>query len=164
MRNIWWNPSKGPVTDNPYYQTAFQILGLDPDVTSLDQISQVVEQRRQIVRTMPGVLKIGGRDLTQADITAARQVLLDANSRVLEELLTHASEPFPGDELERIGERLIEPDWPKQRPLVRSFAFLLRAVQALAKQFAAELNPVPVPPYPIDATLVPPFGPPEDQD
>jgi hypothetical protein len=158
MANIWY---RGSVTVNPYHENAFKAIGMRRDVVAPDQVSQKVEERRQAVQAVPGVLKLAGRDLTQADITAARQVLFDPNRRMLEELLEHQPEAFPADELKRILSRLSAPGWPQEPPPIRSLAFLLRVVQDLVIQFAEELPPIEPPPYPVDTTPIPPFGPAE---
>ena len=155
MTNIW---NRGSVTINPYHENAFKAIGMRRDVVAPDQVSQKVEERRQAVQVLPGVFKFAGRELTQADITRARQVLFDPNQRMVEELLEHQPEVFPGDDLERILTHLAAPDWPQEPPPLRSLAFLLRVVQDLAVQFAGDLPPIEVPPYPVDTTPIPPFG------
>ena len=45
--NIW---KKGPLTTNPYYETAFQALGITRDVTARAEIEQKVGERRRRVK------------------------------------------------------------------------------------------------------------------
>jgi hypothetical protein len=154
MTNIW---RRGPLTTNPYYETAFQALGILCDVTSLLEIGQKVEQRRQVVQNMPGYYSFGERSLTGPDITRAHQVMSDPTRRILEELLEHRPEQLEVEEIERLQARLMMPDWPEKTPPPRHLAFLLRAVQEFALEFLKNLPPVEVSPFPIDVTPIPPF-------
>lgn len=155
MTNIW---KKGSLKTNPYYETAFQALGITRDIISLAEIGQKVEERRQAVKAMPGYYKLGERDLTQADITNARQILFNPTRRILEELLEHNPESLPVDEIERLQTRLKMPDWPETIPPPRHMIFLLRVVQEFVLDYLRNLPAVDIPPFPIDVTPIPPFG------
>jgi hypothetical protein len=159
MTNIW--KTKGPVTSNPYHQTAFKAIGMNRSVVAPDQVAQIIEQRRQALRAMPGVFKFDSRELTQADITMARQILLDPHQRMLEELLEHQPEEFPTDELDRLYARLVSLGWEMPPPDQPNAKFLLRVAQELAHQFADELPLTDPAPYPVDSDLIPPFGKPD---
>jgi hypothetical protein len=159
MTNIW--KEKGPVTSNPYHQAAFKAVGMSRSVIAPDQVAQMIEQRRQALRAMPGVFQFDGRKLTQADITTARQILLDPNRRMLEELLEHQPEEFPTDELDRLYIRLVGIGWEMPHPDQPNTKFLLRVAQELARKFADELPLADPAPYPVDNDLIPPFGEPD---
>lgn len=159
MTNIW--KKKGPITSNPYHQAAFKAVGMSRSVIAPDQVAQVIEQRRQALRAIPGAFQFDGRELTQSDITAARQILLDPNQRMLEELLEHQPEEFPSDELDRLYTRLVSLDWDMPPPNQPNTKFLLRVAQELARQFADELPLADPAPYPVDGDLIPPFGKPD---
>jgi hypothetical protein len=161
MTNIW---RKGPLTTNPYYETAFQALGIARDVTSRATIGQKVEERRQAVAMMPGFYTLGERPLTEPDIADAAQIMSDPTRRILEELLEHKPESLQVDEIERIRARLKAPDWPEEPPGLRHLAFLLRVVQEFALEHLKSLPPAKVPPFPIDTDPIPPFGLPEEAD
>jgi hypothetical protein len=161
MTNIW---KKGPLTINPYYETAFRVLGITRDVTSRAEIGQRIEERRQAVAMMPGFYNVGERPLTGSDITAAGQILSDPTRRILEELLEHRPESLPVDEVERVRARLAMPDWPDGPLPLRHLAFLLRVVQEMAQDYLENLPPVEVPPFPIDIRSIPPFGLLEEED
>jgi hypothetical protein len=160
-QNIWL---KGSVKTNPYYETAFQALGISRDVVSRAEIGQKVEEKRQAVRLMPGFFKLGERPLTDPDVTQAGQILADPTRRMLEELLVHKPETLPVDELDRLEARLPQPDWPEELPPPRHLRFLLRVIQEMALDALANLPPVDPPPFPINLDTIPPFGPEEIQD
>jgi len=161
MTNIW---KKGPLTTNPYYETAFKALGITRDVTSLAEIGQKVEERRQAVGSVPGFYTLGERELTQEDITNARQILFNPTRRILEELLEHKPERLQVDEIERLQAWLPMPDWPDEMPSPRHLKFLLRVVQEFALEYLKNLPPVKVPPFPVNVDPIPPFGLPEEAD
>lgn len=154
MSNIW---KKGSLKINPYYETAFQVLGITRDVTSRTEIGQRVEERRQAVRNVSGFYTLGERALTETDITNASQILSDPTRRILEELLEHKPEQLPTEEIERIQARLNIPDWP-EKPPPRHLKFLLRVVQELALEYLQNLPPIEVPPFPVNVNPIPPFG------
>ncbi len=143
---------------NPYYETAFQALGINRDVVSRPEIGQKVEERRQAARLMPGFYRLGERPLTDADVTQAAQILADPTRRMLEELLVHQPESLPVDELERLQKRLPQPDWPEELPPPRHLRFLVRVIQEMALDYLAQLPPVGLPPDPINLNTIPPFG------
>jgi hypothetical protein len=159
MTNIW---KKGPITLNPYYETAFQSLGITRDVVSRREIGQKIEERRQAVRNVPDFYMLGERVLTETDITNAGQILSKPTRRILEELLEHKPERLQVDEIERLHARLKTPDWPEKPPPPRHLKFLLRVIQELAVGFLENLPPVDVPPFPIDVKPIPPFGLPKE--
>ncbi|MFO1432354.1 MAG: hypothetical protein U1F76_19790 [Candidatus Competibacteraceae bacterium] len=154
--NIW---KKGPLTTNPYYETAFQALGITRDVTARAEIDQKVGERRQAVTHVPGYYRLGKRALTPADVTTARQILFDPTRRMLEELLEHQPESLPVEALERFRSRLpMPPDWPETLPPPQHLRFLLLAVQEFALEYLNNLPPVEVPPFPVNLDPIPPFG------
>ena len=161
--NIW---KKGPLTTNPYYETAFQALGITRDVTARAEIEQKVGERRQAVAHVPGYYRLGKRALTQADVAKARQTLLDPTQRILEELLEHQPESPPIEALERFKSRLPKPppDWPETPPPPQHLQFLLLAVREYAREYLDNLPPVEVPAFPVDLRPIPPFGWLEDDD
>ncbi len=155
MTNIW---KKGPLTTNPYYETAFQTLGITRDVTSRAEIRQRVEERRQAVRAVPGFYTLGERALAETDVTRASQILSEPTRRILEELLEHKPERLQVDEIERLRDKLKMPDWSEELPAPRHLKFLLRVVQELVLEYLKNLPPVENPPFPVDVNPIPPFG------
>lgn len=157
MKNIW---KKGPLTTNPYYETAFQALGITRDVTARSEIAQKIEERRQAVAHVPGYYRLGKRALTQADVAKASQILLNPTERILEELLEHQPETPQTEALERFKSRLppMPPDWPESPPPPQHLRFLLLAVQEYAREYLDSLPPVEVPAFPVDLRPIPPFG------
>lgn len=153
MAHIW---KKGALTTNPYYETAFQSAGITRDIITRAEIDQRIGERRQAVAAAPGYYRLGARALTLADITIARQILLDPTRRILEELLEHQPEQLEASELERLRDRLTLPIGVRASP--RHLAFLLRAAQELAREFLLEQQPAEPPPYPVDLAIIPPFG------
>lgn len=154
MANIW---KKGPLSVNPYHENAFQVLGLTRDVTSRADIDQRVGERREAVRNMPGHHRLGGRDLTLADVTRARRTLLDPTSRILEGLLEHRPEVPEVEEIERIEKRSPAPEVPAASS-PHNLRFLLLGRRELAFELLENLAPVEVPAFPVDLTPIPPFG------
>lgn len=154
MTNIWKKKS----LTNPYYETAFHILGISRDVVSPSEINQKIEERRQAVRNMPGFYTIGDRAITEEDVTNAAQILSDPTRRILEELLAHNPEYLQVDEIIRLQKELKIPDFPEKNPPPRHLKFLLKAVQEFAGDFLKNLPEVEIPPRQIDKKIIPPFG------
>jgi DNA-binding transcriptional ArsR family regulator len=154
MLNVW---RRGPLTRNPYHETAFKTLGLPPEATRAE-IDQRAGERQAAVAAVPDRYRLGERFLTAADVTQARAVLLDPTRRLIEELLEHTTEILPREELERALARLPVPDWTAESPGPHSLAFLGCAAQDLALDFLRGLPLTEPPPFPVDARLVPPFG------
>ena len=60
-------------------------------------------QTRKLIRTSPDAHVIQGQPVTEAQLNAADTILLDAKQRVLEELLEHAEELLPLDQVRQIA-------------------------------------------------------------
>jgi hypothetical protein len=155
MSNIWL---KGSLSTNPYYENAFQIAGLWRDVVDRLLIQTAIVNRKQGLRVMgPEHYPLGRRFLESNDLNLAEDILLDANRRILEELLEHAPEHLPTGQIERFLARLTVPP-PVGELTIRHLVFMERVVQALAQELLVNLPVADVPPWPIDLTPITPFG------
>jgi hypothetical protein len=100
--NLW---RRGSLTSNPYYRTAFRVARVPKAVVSRRTMVQLIRQTQQVIARDPQAHTIGGRPVTEAELTAAQQVLLSPPRRVLEELLEHSEERLP---LERVRQLAAE--------------------------------------------------------
>ncbi|MFI6869503.1 hypothetical protein [Nocardia sp. NPDC050406] len=97
--NPWaWNAR------NPYYETAFQVLDLDPTVDRATARARIAARRKRISYDASR-FPLFGTPLGVAQINAAEEQLADPASRVAAELLTHRPEP-EGDTLPELTELL----------------------------------------------------------
>jgi hypothetical protein len=86
--NLWeWHEGR-----NPYRETAFQILDLDPDTAGRAAIDAEVRKRRNRVKRAPERYRLFGRTLSVAEVNEAAAQLDDAEARLLAELRTHVPE------------------------------------------------------------------------
>lgn len=158
--NIW---RRGPLNRNPYYRTAFRVAGVSRETVRHRTIVQRISQTRRVVRTDPQQHTVNNEPVTDAEINAAEQILLDPKKRILEELIHHAAEKPPIDRLRRLAQEVAKlmgggeegesaftnPEW------LRCWA------QSLVQQF---LDEAPGPDPSLGAPeleIVPPVGHPE---
>ncbi|MEV6773283.1 hypothetical protein AB0N05_32075 [Nocardia sp. NPDC051030] len=89
---------------NPYYQTAFQVLDIEPTADRATVRSRIAARRKRIsydAKRFP----LFGEILTVAQINAAEEQLATPRTRAAAELLTHRPEPA-GDDLADLTELL----------------------------------------------------------
>ena len=82
---------------NPYYETAFQVLDVDPATDRATARARIATRRRRIAYDA-GRFPLFGETLTVARVNAAEEQLAATRSRLAAELLTHPVEP-DGDDL-----------------------------------------------------------------
>lgn len=89
---------------NPYYETAFQVLDIDPTADRATTRARITARRKRIsydAKRFP----LFGEILTVARINAAEEQLATPQARLSAELLTHRPEPA-GDDLAELTELL----------------------------------------------------------
>src|SRR5262245_10916036 len=91
-RRMAHNPWEWREGRNPYRDTAFQILDLDPDIAGRAAIDAGVRKRRNRVRRAPERYLRFGRTLSVAEVNEAATQLDDPEARLLAELRTHPPE------------------------------------------------------------------------
>ncbi len=82
---------------NPYYETAFQVLDVDPAADRATARARIASRRKRIsydAKRFP----LFGEILTVARVNAAEEQLATPRTRLNAELLTHTAEP-DGDDL-----------------------------------------------------------------
>ena len=154
--NIW---RRGPLDMNPYWRTAFRVARVPREMTRRKSIVQTIAQTRRLAKD-EGAHQICGQAVSQAEINAAEQVLLDPRQRVSEELLEHASERFSADRIAALSREVAEalagnplaplgivnPDW------LREWS------KALTREYI-ETQALPDPSFgALELDLAPPFG------
>jgi hypothetical protein len=154
--NLW---RRRPLSENPYDWTAFQIVGISPDVVGRRAINAAVANARKVLQALPGQRRIAGKAVDQADLTAASQILTDPGKRILEELLEHHPEEPQSAELQRFQSlfTLKDPNAGSALP-IRHLRFLQLLIPSLLERAAAQLPPVQLPMPTEDPTRVPPFN------
>src|SRR4051812_33324190 len=96
VMNVW---RRGSPTVNPYDRTAFAVARVPREVTRHRTLVQLLGKARQVVRADPQAHVLPGGPVTESEINAAEQILFAPQKRIVEELLTHATEVPP---LERV--------------------------------------------------------------
>ncbi|MFF2557359.1 hypothetical protein ACFVUS_40605 [Nocardia sp. NPDC058058] len=89
---------------NPYYETAFQVLDLDPAADRATTRARIAARRKRISYD-PKRFPLFGRELTVADVNAAEEQLSTPDGRLAAELLTHRTE-VAGDDIAELAELL----------------------------------------------------------
>ncbi|NNH72227.1 hypothetical protein HLB23_20590 [Nocardia uniformis] len=77
---------------NPYYETAFQVLDLDPTADRAAARTRISARRKRISYDASR-FPLFGTPLSVAQINAAEEQLTTASTRLAAELLTHRPEP-----------------------------------------------------------------------
>lgn len=160
--SIW---RRGSLEENPYVRTAFRVARVPREVVRHRSVAELVAQTRRLVSADPKGHLIRGEPVTEAELNAAEQVLLDPARRVQEELLHHAEERLP---LKRLRDLARELDAaladPDEGPLpVRSYEALRPWSASLVADWLATL-PRPDPSLgALELELLPPFGPLEEE-
>ncbi|MFI1918696.1 hypothetical protein [Nocardia sp. NPDC020380] len=89
---------------NPYYETAFQVLDVDPTADRAATRARIAARRKRIsydAKRFP----LFGAILTVAQVNEAEEQLATPRARIAAELLTHRPEPS-GDDLADLNDLL----------------------------------------------------------
>jgi hypothetical protein len=154
---------RGPLTVNPYYRTAFAVARVPREVVQRKTVVRLIGQARQVVRADPQAHVLAGGPVSEPELNAAEQVLLDPQRRVLEELLAHAAEAPPLDRVRQLAQQAaaaLAPD--ADRPPVTNLAGLGPLTGWLVRQFLDQAPPADPSFGALETELIPPFGRPED--
>lgn len=89
---------------NPYYETAFQVLDLDPTADRPTARTRIAARRKRISYDASR-FPLFGQSLSVAQVNAAEEQLATSPTRLAAELLTHRPEP-EGDDLAALTELL----------------------------------------------------------
>jgi len=150
---------RGPLDRNPYVRNAFRVARVPREVTRHRILVQLIEETKRVARD-PEAHRITGQPVTDTEINAAEQMLLDARQRIAEELLAHAAERPPLDEVRkraREAAKLLAGEEPGKLVLENVRA-LEGAFTALVREFLAA-GPGPDPSFgALELNLPPPFG------
>lgn len=90
------------VTRNPYYRTAFRVARLPREITRHRTVSTMISQTRQVIKTDPQAHTIQGQPVQEFELTEAEKILMDARTRILEELIEHPAERLPLNHLKSL--------------------------------------------------------------
>lgn len=149
---------RGPLTRNPYARTPFRVARVPREVTRRRTLLQLISQTENLLGKGH---EVGGEPVSQAELNAVTQVLLDARQRVVAELLEHASEKPPLEPVRRLAREAaaaMTPEESAARPAVNNLRALELWAQHLARQFL-EQSPAPDPSFGAhELALAPPFG------
>ena len=155
--NVW---RRGSLTTNPYVRTAFRVARVPRETTRHKTIVQLVGQTRRIVRVDPQAHAILGEPVTDAEINAAEQVLLDPKRRIMEELLHHAAEKPPLDRVRKQAAQAAEAmasEDSEDLPITN-----LSALESWARRIVTDLVEASPPTDPsfgaLELELLPPYG------
>jgi hypothetical protein len=89
---------------NPYYETAFQVLDLDPAADRATARARITARRKRISYD-PDRFPLFGEPLSVARVNAAEEQLATLDGRIAAELLTHPPEA-DGEDLPLLTELL----------------------------------------------------------
>lgn|GEM_PF-2052850 len=161
--NIWRRG--GSVMQNPYERTAFRIARVPAETVRYKTIVQLIGQTRRVVRAGAGVHAVKGRPVTDAELNAAEKVLLDAETRIAEELLHHRAEPPPARALDSLLRKVRNPAGEGMETGETEAPSWLKSWVEEAARRVPDAPSSPCPFFgPDELTLVPPFGDGETED
>lgn len=160
--NIW---RRANLERNPYYRTVFRVTRVPRNITRRNQVVALLGQTKRVVTMAPQEHTIQGERVTTAELNSAEQTLLDANQRILHELIHHAAERLPPEPVRELAAevaRRLAGDGAGAEAVtnLKSLALLAEHLVTLAVEaepddhlsFGA-----------LELELSPPFGPIEDQ-
>lgn len=157
-----WRPR--PVTENTYYRTAFRVARVRRDMVERATIAQRIGQTRNLVQD-PQAHTISGIPVNQSEINEAEKVLLSPGLRVLEELLEHAPEEPPLEEVKKLADQVRQSAPVNEDPLtVANLEGLLPWVRELAMRQVEHSPPLDPLFGAAELGLTPPFGRPEEDE
>jgi len=156
ISNPW---RQGSLLKNPYYRTAFRMARVPREIVRYRTLVQMITQTKNVVGRDPLAHTIKSEPVSETDVNAAEQILLNPAARMAEELLHHATETTPFDPLRaclRTAAALLQPD--NQAPAWVNYRWLELWAGGIIEDGLAQL---PVPPVSLGArelALIPPFG------
>ena len=159
MVNVW---RRGSLTRNPYLRTAFRVARVPRETVKHKTIVALIGNTQQVVSADKQAHKILGEPVTEAQVNAAEQILLDAGQRILEELLEHATERPPLETVRKLARKAAEAMAVEQGSSLASPVTNLSGLeswdQAVVREFL-ERSPGPDPSFgALELDVVPPFG------
>jgi hypothetical protein len=156
---------RGPLTRNPYARTPFRVARVPREVTRRKTLLQIIGQTENLLSAGH---EVGGEPVTQAELNATAQVLLDAKQRILAELLEHATERPPLERVRRLAREAAEtmaaetesptPEADAATPCFRNLRALDIWAQHLAQKFLEQADAPDASFGAFELTPVPPFG------
>jgi hypothetical protein len=160
--NIW---RRGSLLENPYTRNAFRITRVPREVVRHRTIVQLIGQTKRIVNTDPSAHTVKEKPVMIAQVNVAEQILLDPKQRILEELLTHATEMPPLERVRRLAAdaAAVMAVSDTERLPVTNLGCLEPWALAMARQFLDSI-PGPDPSFgALELDFVPPFGRPGEE-
>ena len=155
--NVW---RRGPLTENPYERTAFGVAQIPREVVRYRTLVQMIGQTKRLTSVNAKLHVLHGRPVTEAEINAAAQVLLDPKRRILEELLCHATERPSQNRCRNLAQEASAAlSGPSSEPLTVSN---LRGLESWVEDIVGDFfkaRPSPDPSFgALELEIVPPFG------
>jgi hypothetical protein len=143
--NVW---RRGLLVENPYVRTAFRVARVPREITRRQTLVQYIGQTRAMLGADPQSHVIRGTAVTQQELNRAEAILLSAEDRILEELLTHAAESLRLRRIRQLIQEATEvmaPDQessgpPDRRALARILRELIRLYLCQAQGAQAEFG------------------------
>lgn len=154
--NVW---RRGSLAKNPYARTAFRVARVPRELTQRRTIVQLINRTRKVIIADPQVHVIDGEPVTLAELNVAEQLLLDPRQRIQEELLEHAAERPPLEQVRKLAAQAAQMMAEDGGPLpATNMRPLGPWALELARQFL-ETVPAPDPSFgALELSMVPPFG------
>lgn len=154
--NLW---RRGSLTRNPYHRTAFAVAQVPREVVRHSILVKLLGQTRRIVNADPQAHTIQGEPVTGAEINAAEQILLDPRQRIVEELLVHATEKPPLEQVRQLAREVAEAmSVGSEAVPVTNIAAFEGLAQYLVARFLAGAPSAELSFGALELDLVPPFG------
>ena len=155
---------RGPLAKNPYARNAFRVARVPREIVRRRTIVQLMGQTKRVVSADPRLHTIKGEPVTEAEINAAEQILLDPKQRIVEELLVHATERPKLERVHKLAQQIAEAmKADENAPLqATNLKGLQPWVREIVKQFL-DAKPGEEPSLDtLEAKFIPPFGQPEE--
>ncbi|MCD4786501.1 MAG: hypothetical protein K8T10_21960 [Candidatus Eremiobacteraeota bacterium] len=160
--NIW---RRGILMRNPYIRTAFRVARVPREALRRTTIIQLISETRRIIQASPEAHTIMGEPVTGAENNQAEKILLDPRKRILEELLHHAGEAVPLEQVRKLAGRIVSEmtvEEAEELPVTN-----LRGLESWARKIVEKFledNPGPDPSFgSLETGIIPPFGTREDE-
>jgi len=156
--NIW---RRGSLLKNPYARTAFRVARVPRSEARRRRIVTLIGETRNIVRSDAAAHKVAGEPVTETDLNAAEQALLDPVQRAGEELLFHYDEKLPLERIRVLAQQveaaMAVPAEMAADPEARRGA-LMGLMAWVAQAYADQLETPVSPLGAMELELAPPFG------
>jgi hypothetical protein len=156
MMNIW---RKGSIHQNPYYRSAFRICRVPGEMTRHRTLVRTIGRTRKIVKTAPERHQINGEAVSDAELNAAEEILLDPQQRMAEELLYHATENPPLKRLKQLAAEAAGAMGGEEPLEITDFSWLNAWAAILCERFLVEQPLTEIAFGPLALRMAPPFGP-----